>query len=296
MEQKSLDKIFISMPAWEDTELADTMNKCLSTAKYPERIVFGIGMNYEVEPYLRDFTNKILIVRDKEDYGDILNPGIIQVRSKIRSLITDEKYFLSIDAHANFDDNWDSILISDIESMPEHYVISKQIMAPGDKNNYYTKWEISDQDIHGHPVEVDRELQMINDNYFLNYYTSGNFIFGRTSWIKSMIFPDYHGFPYEEPEMSIAVYCNGFDVVSPTGSHCPIAAGNDPKYQFPYDEKWWKFVGTDRNNPRHWDKIWVLDTDEMTKEVRKLMFTGKNKYFSLENLPRSVEDFYLAIK
>lgn len=288
-------KIFVSIPAWEDTELVDTINKCLSAAKYPENIVFGIGMNYEVEPYLRDFSNKILIVRDKEDYGDIQNPGIIQVRAKIRSLITDEEYFMSIDAHANFEDGWDQTLISDIDSLPEKYVISKQIMAPGDKNNYYSKWQISDRDITAQPRSIDKDLEMVNDNYFLNYYTSGNFIFGRTSWIKSMTFPDYHGFPYEEPEMAVALFCNGFEVVSPTGEHCPISAGNDPKYMFPYDEKWWNFIGTDRNNPNHWEKVWVMDDSEMTKEVLKLMFTGNNKYFTLENLERSVFDFYKSI-
>jgi hypothetical protein len=305
MEQQLSGKVFVSIPAWEDTELLDTMNKCLSSAKYPEKIVFGLGLNYEDEPDLSSIPNEMRVVRDHFDYGDVKNPGIIQVRNAIRRMIEDEEYFLSIDAHANFDTNWDETLINDINELntgTSKYVISKQIVAPGEKTNYYTQWHLRKEpfDIGGQ-VKIDPNLKhssqyMINDKYFLNYYVSGNFIFGQTNWIKSMDFPDYHGFPYEEPELSMAVFCNGFDVVSPIGSHCPLAAGNDPKYQFPYDEKWWNFVGQDRNNPRHWEKVWVNDDPEMSEEVRTLMRTGKNKYYSFENLPRTVYDFYVAIQ
>lgn len=298
-----MEKIFISIPAWEDTEILDTMNKALSFADNPECIVFGLGLNYENEPDFSSIKNKIKIIRDKTDYV-VSNPGIIQVRNGIRRLITDEKYFLSIDAHANFDKGWDTTLVSDIENLNKDgvkYVISKQIVEPGNYKNYYTKWYLNKDrfDIGGQPEHDFNHTyvknKMVNDNYFLNYYMSGNFIFGHTAWIKSMEFPDYHGFPFEEPELSMALFCNGFDVVSPTGEHCPIHAGNDPKYQFPYDEKWWEFVGTDRNNPRHWKKIWVWDDPDMEKEVISLLTTGQNKYFSFEGLQRTVKEFYSII-
>lgn len=289
------------MPAWEDTTILDTINKLLSAADYPENIVFGFGFNYKEEPDLSGLNNKYYILRDKEDYGDISNPGIIQVRNALRRLITDESYYLSIDAHANFNSGWDTTLINDIEDLhqvSDRYVISKQIMAPGDLTNYYTKWKrLPDKSPMGFPFPDDGYVKnkMVSDNYFLNYYVSGNFIFAKTNWIKKMEFPDYHGFPYEEPELSLATFCNGFDVVSPVGTHCPIAAGNDPKYIFPYDERWWKFVGSDRSNPEHWEKIWVLDDGPMIDEARKLLLTGENKYFSLIGLERDHNQFYDTI-
>jgi hypothetical protein len=296
-----VSKILVSIPAWEDTTITDTLNKLLISADKPENIVFGFGFNYKQEPDLSWLSNKYYILRDSDDYGDVVQPGIIQIRNAIRRLVTDEGYYLSIDAHANFKSGWDTTLINDIEELhriSDKFVISKQIMAPEDSTNYYTKWKrLPDQSPMGFPFPDDgyTKNNMVTDNYFLNYYVSGNFIFAKTSWLKGMEFPDYHGFPYEEPELSLAAFCNGFDVVSPTGSHCPIAAGNDPKYIFPYDERWWKFIGTDRNNREHWEKIWALDEGEMIVEARKLLLTGENKYFSLTGLKRSVNQFYDTI-
>jgi hypothetical protein len=298
-------KIFISLPAWEDTELLDTINKSISFAAYPENLVFGICLNYDIEPDLSSIKHEIRIIRDKKDFITD-DPGIIRVRNGIRSLIKDEEYYLSIDAHANFADRWDETLINDIEELhliSDKFVISKQIVEPGNFNNYYTRWNVDkrkDSFSMGGQPKIDNDMShsndlMVNDKYFLNYYVSCNFIFGKTSWINSMEFPDYHGFPFEEPELSMALFCNGFDVVSPTGKHCPIHAGNDPKYYFPYDEKWWEFIGTDRGNKNHWKKIWVWDDPEMESEVVDLLITGKNKYFSFNNLNRTIKEFYDVI-
>lgn len=291
------------MPAWEDVTLVQTINKLLVAADKPENIVFGFGFNYENEPDISFLENKHYILRDREDYS-VSNPGIIQIRNAIRRLITDEEYYLSIDAHANFESGWDTTLINDIEELhqiSDRYVISKQIMQPEEKRNYYTRWNLDPQGfLIGRPVEdFDHSMakqKMVNDNYFLNYYTSGNFIFAKRNWaVEEVEFADYHGFPFEEPEMSIVTFCNGFDVVSPIGEHCPVSAGNDPKYEFPYDERWWKFVGTDRNDPSHWQKIWVFDDQEMIRETTQLILTGNNKYFSLDGLPRSIKEFYDTI-
>lgn len=295
-----MDKILVSIPAWEDGELLDTLDKMLSTADSPELLVLGFGLNYEKEPDLSHIPNKKYIIRDKEDYGDIKSPGIIQIRNAIRRLLTDEKYYLSIDAHANFEPGWDTTLKSDMDELAQisdRFVISKQLLQPGEKRNYYTKWsKIQDGTFIGQP-EPDFDMQvtrsrMVNNKYFLNRYLSGNFMFSLASWLTSMEFPDYHGFPYEEPELSLAAFCSGFDVVSPIGEACPISAGNDPKYQFPYDERWWELRGPDRNNPGDWQKKWVFDDEDMTREARQLLLTGENKYFSLNNLPRDIRQFY----
>ena len=295
-------KIFVSIPAWEDTHLVDTMNHILDTAYYPENIVFGLGLNYKQEPDLSMFNN-VKIVRDS-DVADGM-PGIVGIREAIRGLIEDEFYFLGIDAHADFELNWDECLIDDIEELTknnEKRIISRQATASiQGKHNWKTDWILEgtfDQlDIHGEVVELKfvPNKDKVNEKYFKNYYISCNFIFAKSSDIKAINFPSYHRFPFEEPEQSIAVYCQGYDVVAPYNNAIVHYAGNDIKYSFPYDERWWKFVGTDRNNPDHWTRIWVFDEDEMTKEVKKLMLLGENKYFTLLGLPRTIVDFYKEI-
>lgn len=293
-------KIFVSIAAWEDTHLIDTMNKILQTASEPDNIVFGLGLNYENEPDFSSFKN-VKIVRDK-DLADG-QPGIIGIREAIRKLIEDEEYFLGIDAHADFDQGWDKILIDDIDELTinkEKRIISRQATALiQGKKNWKTKWFLEgtfdELDIHGEVVEFDPELkeeERVNERYFINYYISCNFIFAKCSDIKAIEFPSYHRFPFEEPEQSLAVFCQDYQVVAPYADAIVHYAGNDSKYSFPYNEKWWKFIGTDRNNPNHWTKIWVIDDDEMTREVKKLMIVGRNKYFSVIDYIRSIVDFY----
>lgn len=299
-------KILISMAAWEDTHLVDTMHKALKSANNPDRIVFGLGLNYEVEPDFSAFSNTIKIVRDK-DIADG-KPGIIRIREEIRRLVTDEEYFLGIDAHADFDNGWDDSLINDIDELTangEKRIISRQATALSQgKVDRYTYWRMSGGflsfGIDGTPTEVSVDYLkeknlMINDKYFLNYYISCNFIFAKTESFSEIRFPDYHRFPFEEPEQALTTFCNGYDVVSPLSNSIVTYAANDVKYAFPYDEKWWEFVGSDRNNPHHWKKIWIIDDKDMELEVRKLMITGSNKYYSLEGSPRSVEDFYQTL-
>jgi hypothetical protein len=299
-------KILVSMAAWEDTHLVDTMHKVLEYATNPDNIVFGLGLNYENEPDFSSFKNEIKIVRDKEIADG--NPGIIRIRDEIRKLVTDETYFLGIDAHCDFVHGWDDSLIRDIDELTqngEKRIISRQATAlVQDHVTRITRWSMfgnyPEFNIAGSPSEVSQEELkseglMVNDKYFLNYYISCNFIFAKTESFKEINFPNYHRFPFEEPEQSLTTFCNGYDVVSPLSDYIVTYAANDIKYQFPYDERWWEFIGTDRNNPSHWNKIWVLDDNKMSMEVIKLMITGENKYYSLLDSKRSVADFYKAI-
>lgn len=294
------------MAAWEDSHLIETMHKVLNYSDNPENITFGLGLNYKDEPDFSEFTNVIKIVRDR-DIADG-NPGIIRIRDEIRKLVTDESYFLGIDAHCDFVHGWDTSLINDIEELTsngEKRIISRQATAlVQDHVNRITNWSMYGDfktfNIVGSPSEIStnkliEKNLMVNDKYFLNYYISCNFIFAKTNSFDEIKFPNYHRFPFEEPEQSLTTYCNGYDVVSPLSDYIVTYAANDIKYHFPYDEQWWEFIGTDRDNPSHWKKIWIVDEEEMELEVRKLLLTGSNKYYSLENSARSVEDFYSAV-
>jgi hypothetical protein len=296
--------IFVSIAAFEDPGLKNTMQNLLDSSDNPENISFGLGLNYKDEPSFDEFTNKIKIVRDR----DFDRPGIVKMRSKIRELIEDEKYFLSVDAHTSFAKSWDTKLIDDFEelrSINKKIIISGQIsgMSVNDEN-IVTEWDLGGEwgrfGIMGHQTTIDDKImfvscRMVNSKYFLNYYISCNFMFLLCDDLSEIRLPGYHAFPHEEPEQSITSFCNGFDVVAPSRHASYIFLDYDTKYDFPYDEQWWEFVGTDKENPKHYQRRWVLDSDEVRLEVEKLMITGKNKYYSLEGSERTVEMFYKTI-
>jgi hypothetical protein len=301
-----MSKIFISIAAWEDKHLLDTMRDAIKNAKNPENLVFGLGLKYENEPSFEEFSNTIKIVRDKEINSGV--PGIIGIRQAIRNLITDEEYFMGIDAHAEFLENWDIKLKNDIEELKlinNKTIISRQATPKFQGQiNTYTKWHmggsLNNFRIGGNLIDSNTEDYInkndFNNKYFKNYYISCNFIFAKVEDILKISWPSYHKYPHEEPEQSLVIYCQGYNVVSPKSGYLYHFTGNDSKYIFDnkngYDEKWWNFLGGDRSKKENWSKIWILDDYEMILEVSKLFMFGKNKYFSLLEMEKNYKTFY----
>jgi hypothetical protein len=294
------EKIFISIAAFEDPGLIQTMNNALGKATNPDRISFGLALNYKTEPSFEMFKNKISIVRD----SDFIRPGIVRMRSEIRNLIDDEEYFLSIDAHTDFLRGWDSRLIDDFKTLSEikkDIILSKpiQTMSQSDK---FVKTEFSMHGVWGNfgitPTQKsfdEKDLDMLDPGYFLNHWISCNFMFLRVDSLERLNIPGYHAFPWEEFEQTLVAYCHGFDVLCPGLKNTYVFIDYDGKYDFPYDEDWWEFRGTDRDNPSHWKRRWVLDPVDVKIEVEKFMLTGKNKYYSLNENAIPVIEFYNKI-
>lgn len=292
------EKIFISIAAFEDPGLINTMNNALSKADHPERISFGIALNYKKEPSFEMFKNKVSVVRD----SDFVRPGIVKMRSEIRNLIDDEEYFLSIDAHTEFLESWDSKLINDFNILEQN---NKDIIISGLIKNISGVNDLikSEFEMHGvwgnfgvtyDQIKIENSVKIIKPGYFLNYWISCNFMFLRVSSLLKLKLPGYHAFPWEEFEQALVAFCHGFDVVAPLNEKSYVFIDYDGKYDFPYDEDWWEFRGTDRNNPLHWKRRWVLDDIEMKIEVEKFLLTGKNKYYTLNKDSKPVVDFYEA--
>jgi hypothetical protein len=100
-------KIFICTAAFNEDDLVQTIDSCLSTAEYPDNISFGLALQYPDTPYpdLSKFKNVRYVKMD-----DPFPYGTSPSRNIAASLRQDEHYFLSIDAHMIFKPKWDSYL------------------------------------------------------------------------------------------------------------------------------------------------------------------------------------------
>lgn len=299
-----MSKILISIASLEDPYLLDTMRDAIDKANNPESLTFGLSLQYENEPSFGGITNKIKTVSFSPNIDLPSAPGIIQIRSQIRHLLEDEEYFLQIDAHTRFEKGWDEILVSDLNGLRAinpKTIISAQLWHEPDVNrytrlrafpNYHYQLDLVGPDIHGDLVEdpgMNRISNLlVNEKYFLNYYMSGNMYFAHRSFLTSFKFPDYHKFPFEESELSLATFCAGYDVVAPVINHAKIFAGNDNKYHNQTDTRWWIKVGDS------WIRKWVFDDYDMYSEACDLMLRGENSYMSLES-ERSLESFYMSM-
>lgn len=297
-----MNKILISIASLEDPYLLDTINNAVNAAAQPDSITFAISLQYENSPDFSKIPNKIKTISFDPNIDLPSAPGIIQIRSELRKLIEDEEYFLQIDAHTRFDSGWDAKLIrdlSELRSINPKTIISSQLWHEADINrytklnvfpNYHYQLNSVGPDIHGQLIDdpglITISNKMINEKYFLNYYMSGNMYFAHKSFLTDFRFPDYHKFPFEESELSLATFCAGYDVVAPVINHAKIFAGNDDKYHNQTDTRWWIKVGDS------WIRKWVFDDYEMYSEACDLMLKGKNSFMSLES-ERSLESFYM---
>ena len=275
----------------------------MAKALHPENIIFGISLQYNVEPNLDFISTQSRIIRfSKPNYDTNTGPGIIEIRNAIKKLHKDEEYFLQIDAHTNFVNNWDDILIHDIHEFENKTVISKQILQQELKEQTRSKYFFTPNSLPIIGASAIEDPEYIKNNsiekkYFYNYYISGAFIFTKSKWLYEVPIPNYHKYPYEEEEQALISYCHGYDIVAPKYNRQVVFPGTDSKHLQPLDERWWHIEKIDTNDPSTWiyTRKWIKDDDEMISEVEKLFIFGKNNFIDLTYSARPISSFYSAI-
>lgn len=267
-------KIFVGIVATEDANLVNTIQECLDNAMHPENITFGIAMQYESLPDLSFINDKSrTIILDKDD--DSL--GIIGARSSVRKLHRNEDYYLQINSSAEFIKNWDDLLIHDLELFKDKKTIISSKLLPLDNKNEFTVFDLNILDenniLSGVQSEDENFIKQNSNgkNYFNSTYISNDFIFARSRWIYEMKFPQYHKDSYEDVELSVVSFCNGYTVVAPKKSR-RIIFGNPSRRT-----------------------MTVLDAPIMNKEIKNLLMIGRNKHFDLTQNTKSISDFYRSV-
>ncbi len=106
------DKIFVQIASYRDPELVPTIKECISKAKYPERLTFGICWQHSEE----DEWDNLDEYKDNPSFTIMDVPwneskGLCWARHHIQKMYKGEDYTLQIDSHHRFLQDWDEILI-----------------------------------------------------------------------------------------------------------------------------------------------------------------------------------------
>tara|TARA_B100001989_G_scaffold251154_1_gene229711 strand:- start:1953 stop:2951 length:999 start_codon:yes stop_codon:yes gene_type:complete len=108
-------KIFISIASYQDPLLFPTIFSAYNSAQNKENLIFSIcdqsdeGIDIDAIP----FRNQI----HYEHVDPLLSKGPCWARSRLQSFYQGEEYFLQIDSHTIFLDNWDAILIERLKKI-----------------------------------------------------------------------------------------------------------------------------------------------------------------------------------
>lgn len=107
-----MDKIFIQIASYRDPELLPTIKDCVSKAKYPDRLTFGICWQHSIE----DEWDTLDEFKDDPNFTimDISwnqSKGLCWARHHIQKMWKGEKYTMQLDSHHRFAQDWDEELI-----------------------------------------------------------------------------------------------------------------------------------------------------------------------------------------
>ena len=223
--------IFISLASYCDDMLEFTIKSAYNKAKNKENIIFGIVDQSYVNnrEYIKsfDFSKKIRYCHIFPD--DSL--GVSWARHLCFSLYNNEEYFLQVDSHTYFEENWDENLINQYQTLLEKS--SKPIISTYpygftiDNNN-----EITCSKQSGNYVLVLRpkkELTLTEDNLVLQFrgehvpsneailgsHIAAGFIFTKGNFIEEIPYDPYLYFHGEEQSLAIRSYTKGWDIYHP---------------------------------------------------------------------------------
>jgi hypothetical protein len=221
-------KIFVSVAAYRDTQLIPTLTDLYETVANGNRVVVGVHIQNTTEEYknllAQNFPNIKIIFTETD-----ASRGVVWARERIKKeLLTDEEYFLQIDAHSRFKFGWDNILVNQMSNMEGKVVISTYpngffledvdriyvkrtpTNAPLTFNTFFTD--------HAEDNRINvRNLAALKDyNVVDSRWVAGGFIFAPKEWIDEIKFSDQIFSKGEEEVQFYLSYLKGWDVKVPS--------------------------------------------------------------------------------
>ena len=204
-----------------DNDIVNTIEDCLNKARFPENIIFGICLQSDeddkcLDKYKDNKQFKII----KLDWQKAQGPTY--ARYLISKLIFDENYFLQIDSHTRFFDNWDEIAINCLHEC-------------NDSNAILTAFPISIERMYNKNIPLNISTKLFqslsynsiklgsvschNNSFIKTYYLSAAFLFGLTKFIKEVPYDPYLTYSYQTIEQqfyAIRLFTHGWNLYKPS--------------------------------------------------------------------------------
>lgn len=223
-----MSKIFIIVPAYEDPYLYRTLDEATSKASSPENLVFAIALQYKNTP-LPDLSRFSGDNFKYINYDVDTRPGVNHIRHNLTKLYSGEEYYLMIDSHMHFDDNWDQRLIDAYRGLQESHgekVIWSQPLPSeldqGMSNITETKWGFKHGVTFPGPNGIDgawdflllsyglHEVIKNPEKYMESVYASAHFLFTTGNFIEEVGINGIADTYEEEPFLYFSSYLSGW--------------------------------------------------------------------------------------
>jgi hypothetical protein len=222
------ETIFVSIPSYRDKDCKNTLRQLYESAKNPELIYVGVLTQNKDESEScvvnNNFTNNIRYLNI--DYKEAKGPLYARIMI-INKLFKNEKYFMLIDAHTKFVNNWDEKFKDQMKFLEKQGVKKPVLSAYPNRDDEFTNNEKSIHTTHickvlqgEHYPTVLQALQKPTGKFYKSLLIGANCLFTYGSFFKTIKFdPDLkHIFNGEEILIAAQAYTNGWNVYTPAYS------------------------------------------------------------------------------
>lgn len=269
-----MDSIYVSVASYKDKELIDTVYSMLRRAKNPERLFISIFSQDEIHPNIENIFSLFGVTDfcyDKVHFSEAR--GVGYARSKTQEkLSTSFDYYMQVDSHTRFIQDWDDILISEYKESQSFWktpIIFSSYPVPYtyDKNGNEVISAIEEANITD--IQKSESFEMYKTNYHSkkidNYgeihpHFCAGFVFGLSKYILKVPYDKNIYFVGEEHTMSVRFFCQGISIIAPKRSYV---------YHHYYGEK---------TRDKHWE------IDPNWGEYEKASVERVKKFFLFEDL------------
>lgn len=287
-----MDSIFIYFSGIDEIDIEQTIETSLNNAADPDRIRFGVALQYK-QYDKKSFSHIKNLKYINIESEEILGVGI--TRQLVSLLHSGEKYCLQIDAHMIFNKNWDKKLINYYEAAkkisnkvilsgyaPSWYRSNKEIVKETPEK-LYSITLVNDIKVSHQPIVsfIESENPIIHDNliFYEQKAISYHFIFSEIDIIKNLL-PDplivYNG---DEATISLRAISRGYKVYMP--SEIILWHLNKTKDEFYLNQKEsWQPMFLGKQEPRSMREIRM--TKESYQRVKDIFLGNTLGYYGAE--------------
>lgn len=286
-----METIFISIAAYNDPQLVDTIKSALDNALSPENIYFGIALQYYKEPDLSMFDNVKTI-----SYNPDTRPGIVRVRHNISKLYSGQTYYLQIDSHYSFAPGWDKELIDWFKKISKDQNTKKIMILPlepyvdgvmASKFKLHLEHSQDGESLVCHPHPVNSKLPDYEEYHEIPFARVGQ-IFFPGEWIDDVGFDQFSHTIQEIFYFSYRTIMSGYKVFQ---LNKKIMWQSDAEY---YKVAWHgKDPEETYSDPNRFKSAAVSDNKMTWYEMSLALVYNKFSKYAIEDAVMTPEDFWI---
>lgn len=290
--------VFITIPAYNDPMLLETISGALENALYPDRLYFCIGMQYD-EDKMPDIRGYLSNPNFKFMFYDVdKRPGVYWIRREMAEQYSGQDYFMMIDSHMKFSRYWDAKVVNDYEGLVAAHG-DKTIMScplvqvPGNthengmlyfRSSWAADWNNDKTSIERTIIPGMVHMPWEGERYQKTVYLCSHFFFTNKDYLSDVGFHQVARSYSEEYAISVTSFLSGWD-----GYHLPEFnhLGHD-------DTGTTRAIyGKDRYSIADGKKSQaIFETAEERLEIEKFVLLDQSEMFRVKNQRRNIDDFY----